>query len=85
MPDATVTFKIRETRRESGQVFQVIALAPSRRVLGIVELVIPLEPGYSLAERAGEAGQEEILGAARDLAKRLADALEKPIPEQSSA
>jgi hypothetical protein len=78
---AEATFKIRESRRESGQVFEIIAIAPSRRVLGIVELLIPIEPGYSLSERIGTAGQQELLDAATDLARRLADAVERPVTE----
>ncbi len=55
-----------------------MALAPSRRIIGSVEVLVPLEPGYTLEERAGASRQQEILALAEKLAHMVADAIENP-------
>ena len=76
MSDTPVIIKTRESRSESGQVFRVLALAPSRRIIGSIEILVPLEPGYTLEARVGPERQQEILALAEKLARMVADAVE---------
>ena len=78
MAETPINFKTRESRGESGQIFRVLALTPSRRIVGSVEIGVPLEPGYTLEERVGKARQQEILTLAEQLARMIADAVENP-------
>jgi hypothetical protein len=78
MPTPAIKFKVRREHRSSGQIIEVLALARSSRILGIVELTIPLMPGYSLADRIGSNGEAAIVKSAEELAKRIAEAVEKP-------
>jgi hypothetical protein len=57
-------------------VFRVLAFAPSRRIIGSVELLVPLEPGTTLESRVGLDRQKEILALAEKLACMVADAVE---------
>jgi hypothetical protein len=72
----TITIEIRHGRRESGQVISAVALAPSGRILGVVDVVVPLMPGFKLAERVGKTGEEAIINTATELARLVAEAVE---------
>jgi hypothetical protein len=76
MSSKTITVDVRRGRRESGQVISAVALAPSGRILGIVDVVVPLMPGFKISERVGQAGEDAIISAAKDLALRVAEAVE---------
>ena len=78
MSETPVNIKVREVRSESGQVFRVLAISPSTRIVGTVELLIPLEPGSTLKERVGADKQQEILDLAQKLVRMVADAVENP-------
>lgn len=71
-----ITVEVRQARRESGQVISAVALAPSRRILGVVDVVVPLMPGFKIAERVGQEGEDAIIDAAKELARRVAEAVE---------
>lgn len=71
-----ITIEIRHDRRETGQIISAVALAPTGRILGVVDLLVPLMPGFKLAGRIGQAGEDAIIGAAKELARRLAEAVE---------
>jgi hypothetical protein len=70
---ALVQVKVRRVHRESGEAISFTALAPSRRILGVVEILIPLMPGFSLSERIGIDQEKEILATAEDLVRRIAE------------
>ena len=76
MADLNITYTVRRGRREAGQAIEILALAPSGRILGSVELLVPLMPGFSLGERVGQAEEDSIVDAAKDLARRVAEAVE---------
>ncbi len=82
MSETPVNIKTRESRSEAGQIFRVIALAPSRRIIGSVEVLVPLEPGNTLEARVGLDRQREILVLAEKLAHMIADAVENPTPAE---
>lgn len=85
MVNGDISYKVRESRRESGQVLEVLALAPSGRILGIVEMIVPLMPGYKLSERIGDEGQNSLIESAKAMARKIADAVEKPSVQQEPA
>jgi hypothetical protein len=82
MSETPVNIKVRESRSESGQIFRVLALAPSRRIIGSVELLVPLELGTTLESRVGLDRQKEILALAEKLAGMVADAVENITPAE---
>jgi hypothetical protein len=67
-----IKIKTRHEQRQVGQVVSVTALTPTGRILGVVELQIPLLPGFPLAERIGTDAEKEILQIAEQLARRIA-------------
>jgi len=76
MSETPVTIKTHERRSESGQIFRVLALTPSKRIIGSVELIVPLAPGYTLEAHVGPDRQREILELAEKLARMVGDAVE---------
>lgn len=76
MPKTVISVEIRRDRREMGQIISAVAFAPSRRIMGVVDVVVPLMPGFSIAERVGASGEEAIIEAARALARLVAEAVE---------
>jgi len=84
MSNRPITVEIRRGKRDSGQTISAVALAPSRRILGVVEVLVPLMPGFSISERVGQNGEDAIIEAAKELARRVAEAVEtEPAKEQS--
>jgi len=68
----TIQIKTRREQRQVGQVISVAAVAASGRILGVVELQVPLLPGFPLAERIGSEAEAEIIRAAEQLARQIA-------------
>lgn len=72
MEASDIIINVQRERRQVGQVVSVTALAPSGRILGVVELQIPLLPNFPLSERIGASAEEELIQTARDLVRRIA-------------
>jgi len=83
MTETPINIKVRESRSESGQTFRVLALAPSRRLIGSVELLFPLEPGHTLEACVGSDRQKEIMAQAEKLVRMIADAVENTTHAES--
>jgi hypothetical protein len=66
--------ELRERRetRPFGQLLTITALAPTGRVLAVVEIHVPLAANFNLAERIGGEATAKIEDDARDLATRIA-------------
>ena len=76
MAEQPIRVEIRRKVRDAGQVISAVALAPSRRVLGVVDLLVPLMPWSPLSERVGQAGDDRIVAAADELVHRIAEAVQ---------
>ena len=72
MDPTEITIKVRKEQRQIGQVVSLTALAPSGRILGVVELQIPLLPNFPLSERIGAEAEQELIQDAQDLVRRIA-------------
>ena len=75
MEATEIRIKVRKEAGQIGQIVSATALAPSGRILGVVELQIPLLPGFPLSERVGSDAEEQIIATAEDLARRIAVAV----------
>lgn len=83
MANKPIKITVRRGQRESGQIVSAVATSSSGRILGEVNLVVPLMPGYSIAERVGKDEDAAIVEAAKDLVKRIATAVETdPVQSQ---
>ena len=61
---------------ETGQVYTVTVSTPSSRVLAVVNVEVPLQPGHRLADRVGEEKVREIEEQARGIARAVADGVQ---------
>jgi hypothetical protein len=73
MPAAKFKTQIRSGQTQVGQSLSVTVTTPTGRILGVVELQIPLLPGFSLEERIGKQESDRIVAEAKDLARRIAE------------
>jgi hypothetical protein len=71
-----INIEIRKERRDAGQVISAVAFAPSRRILGVVDVTVPLLSGYPISERVGPTGEQEIIALITDLARKVAAAVQ---------
>lgn len=84
MDTNSIKVKIRRSRKESGQVISAVAVTPSSRIVGVVDITVPLMVGYSLSQRVGTDGEKAIEDLAEQLVRKVAEAVEtSPQDEQS--
>ena len=60
---------------EYGQVYTAKAVTPAGRILAIVHAEVPLMVGIDLVQAFGQEGRDEIVKAADDNARRIADGM----------
>lgn len=83
--EPSILLKERREDRPFGQLLTVTALSSSGRVLAVVEIHVPLAPGFKLSERIGSAAAAKIEEDARDLAMRIASGVQAAPQVQASA